>query len=39
MNGELPDYLSSLYKRAVAAGHGEEDIAALIKVLRGDGEA
>ena len=39
MNGELPDYLSSLYKRAVAAGHGEEDIAALIKVLRDDGEA
>ncbi len=39
MNGDLPDYLSRLYKRAVAAGHGEEDIAALIKVLRGDGEA
>jgi 3-hydroxyisobutyrate dehydrogenase-like beta-hydroxyacid dehydrogenase len=39
MNSDLPDYLSRLYKRAVAAGHGEEDIAALIKVLRGDGGA
>ena len=36
MNGDLPDYLSRLFKRAVAAGHGEEDIAALIKVLRGE---
>jgi 3-hydroxyisobutyrate dehydrogenase-like beta-hydroxyacid dehydrogenase len=39
MNGDLPDYLSRLFKRAVAAGHGEKDIAALIKVLRGSGEA
>ncbi len=34
MNYELPDFISSIFKRAVAAGHGEEDVAALIKVLR-----
>jgi 3-hydroxyisobutyrate dehydrogenase-like beta-hydroxyacid dehydrogenase len=34
MNSALPDFLSRLFKRAVAAGHGEEDIAALIKALR-----
>ena len=38
MTSELPDFLSRLFKRTVAAGHGEEDIAALIKALRdGDG--
>lgn len=39
MNGELPDFLSRLFKRAVAAGHGEEDIAALVKALRDGGGA
>lgn len=39
MNGELPDFLSRLFKRAVAAGHGEEDIAAVIKALRNGGGA
>lgn len=39
MSSELPDFLSRLFKRAVAAGHGEEDIAALVKVLRGNGGA
>lgn len=34
MNSELPDFFSSIFNRAVAAGHGEEDVAALIKVLR-----
>ena len=34
MNSELPDFLSSIFKRAGAAGYGEEDLAALIKVLR-----
>ena len=34
MNSELPDFLSGIFKRAVAAGIGEEDLAALIKVLR-----
>ena len=31
----LPDFLAGVYTRALEAGHGEEDIAALIKVLRG----
>lgn len=34
MNSELVDFLSSIFKRAGAAGYGEEDLAALIKVLR-----
>lgn len=37
MNSEVPDFLSAIFKRAVALGHGEEDVAALIKVLRGGG--
>lgn len=39
MKGELPELLSRLFNRAVAAGHGEEDIAALVKVLRNGGGA
>jgi len=39
MNSELPDCLSRLFKRTVAAGHGEEDIAAVIKALRDDAGA
>ncbi len=39
MNAELPDFLSRLFKRAVAAGYGEEDIAALVKALRNGGGA
>ena len=35
MNRELPDFLSGIFNRALAAGLGEEDLAALIKVLRG----
>jgi len=35
LNGEIPDFASSFFQRAIAAGHGEEDVAALIKVLRG----
>lgn len=34
INSEVPDFVSSFINRAIAAGHGEEDIAALIKVLR-----
>jgi 3-hydroxyisobutyrate dehydrogenase-like beta-hydroxyacid dehydrogenase len=34
INSEVPDFIASFIKRAIAAGHGEEDIAALIKVLR-----
>lgn len=36
INSEVPDFVSAMFKRAIAAGHGEEDIAALIKVLRAD---
>ena len=36
INAELPAFVSGFIKRAIAAGHGEEDIAALIKVLRAD---
>lgn len=34
INSEVPDFISSLFKRAIAAGYGEEDFAALIKILR-----
>lgn len=39
INAELPNFLAGIYQRALEAGYGEEDIAALIKVLRGDNEA
>ncbi len=34
INTELPDFLAEFYQRGVDAGHGEEDVAALVKVLR-----
>jgi 3-hydroxyisobutyrate dehydrogenase-like beta-hydroxyacid dehydrogenase len=34
INGEVPAFLASLFKRVLAAGYGEEDMTALIKVLR-----
>lgn len=34
INSEIPDLISSLFKRAIAAGYGEEDIAAIVKVMR-----
>ena len=34
MNIEFPDFVSGIFRRAVAAGHGDKDTAALIKVLR-----
>jgi len=34
INGELPAFLNSLFRRGIAAGHGGEDMTALIKVLR-----
>ena len=39
INCDIPDFVSGLFKRAIMAGHGEEDVAALIKVLRGNGGA
>ena len=34
MNRDFPDNISRLFKRAISAGIGEEDVAALVKVLR-----
>lgn len=34
INSEVPDFISRLFKHAIAAGYGEEDVAALVKVLR-----
>ncbi len=39
INSEIPDLISSLFKRAIAAGCGDEDVAAVIKVLRAEGAA
>lgn len=36
INGEVPDLISSWFRRAIAAGHGEEDVAAVIEVLRAE---
>ena len=36
LNAEIPDFAASFFQRAIAASHGEEDVAALIKVLRGN---
>lgn len=35
INTEFPDFVSNLLNRAEYAGYGEEDIAAIVKVLRG----
>jgi 3-hydroxyisobutyrate dehydrogenase-like beta-hydroxyacid dehydrogenase len=34
INSEFPDFVSGLFERAIKAGYGNEDAAALIKVLR-----
>lgn len=34
INSEIPDFLSSIFKRALDSGYGEEDVAAIVKVLR-----
>lgn len=34
INSEIPDLILSLFKRAIAAGYGEEDVASIIKVMR-----
>ena len=36
INSEVPDFISSFFKRALAAGYGEQDIASIIKVMRGE---
>jgi 3-hydroxyisobutyrate dehydrogenase-like beta-hydroxyacid dehydrogenase len=39
INDEFPSFAASLFQRAEAAGHGDEEIAAMIKVLRSDAPA
>lgn len=34
INSEIPALISTLFKRAIAAGYGEEDVASIIKVMR-----
>ena len=34
INCEFPDFVAGLFGRAIAAGHGQEDVAALVKVFR-----
>ena len=36
INTDFPDFVSSLFKKAVDAGYGEENVMALVKVLRSD---
>jgi len=39
INSEIPDFIASLFERTISAGHGEQDLAAVIKVLRSEGSA
>jgi 3-hydroxyisobutyrate dehydrogenase-like beta-hydroxyacid dehydrogenase len=34
INSEVPDFISGFFRRGIAAGYGEEDIASVIKVMR-----
>jgi len=34
INCEIPDFAAGFFERAITAGHGEEDVAALVKVIR-----
>ena len=34
INGEFPDFAANILSRAMHAGYGSEDVAALVKVLR-----
>ena len=34
LNREIPELVSSLFRRAIALGHGERDIATVMQVLR-----
>lgn len=36
INSEVPDFIASLFRRALARGHGQHEIAALVEVLRGE---
>ena len=34
INAEIPEFIAGFFRRAIAAGYGEEDIAAIVKLLR-----
>ena len=34
IDGAVPDFVADMFERAIAKGHGQEDVAALVKVLR-----
>ena len=34
ISSEVPDFVAGLFRRAISAGFGDEDVAALVKVLR-----
>ena len=36
INTEIPDFVAGFFKKAVDAGYGEQNVMALVKVLRGD---
>ncbi len=36
INSEIPDLICSLFRRAIALGHGHRDIAAVYEALRAD---
>ncbi|MDC1288278.1 NAD(P)-binding domain-containing protein [Gammaproteobacteria bacterium] len=39
INSEVPDFISTFFKRALSAGCGEEDVAAIVKILRSNNAA
>ena len=36
INTDFPDYVAGLFKRAINAGYGEENVMSLVKILRSD---
>ena len=36
INSQIPDFVATFFEKAVDAGHGEENVMALVKVLQGD---
>ena len=34
INTDFPDYVASLFKKAINAGYGQENVMSLVKVLR-----
>ena len=39
INSDIPDFLASIFKRAIALGLGQEDIAAIFKALHRPGSS